>query len=133
MLCSTSPGYPSCPIVNETIAYANAGTGVNSTGGNSTSGLCALYLPGPGNWRVFYHDNNDLVNRLSSEGGWGSGLPISTKASHNSSIACSFTHQVDMNVFYVDAASSSLYISAYKSNYGWQTRKPLLHTFRLFS
>src|SRR5580700_8168677 len=116
MVCTS--GYPSCPIATQNIIYANNGTGVGSS-----SGLCALYLPNSMNWLTFYHDSNGVVNQLTSLGGWHSEGPLSGKAKGGSSIACSITQQGNMDVFYVDAVSSSLYITSSLAGGNWGSRK----------
>jgi hypothetical protein len=88
-----------------------------------SSSLAVVYLAASSGWRAFYQaTNGTILEVVGTFKGWRAGAAFSTAdAVGGSPLALSMVTAPEMNIFYVDSSSSSLYSVSY--NDGWNTRK----------
>lgn len=91
------------------------------------TGLAAVNVDDAQDWRVFYHDKNNMISQLAgNNSGFDSGQVIGGEGLPGSSIAATNINSTtnNINVFYVDDLTSALYTFEFTND--WTTRKYLV-------
>lgn len=97
------------------------------TTAHASSSLVLVYLGTSDGWRAYYQATNGTILELvGTSAGWKVGATLSAvDAIGGSPLALSMVTSPEMNIFYVDSATSNLFSISY--NDGWQARNSPLY------
>jgi hypothetical protein len=89
---------------------------------NPSSSLAAIYMDASYGWRVYYQTTSGSIQELVGGNSWKTGSILGTGIS-GTAITVSMISVPNLNVFYIDSSTSSLYFMAYTN--GWSNRSSL--------
>lgn len=103
----------------------------SGTNVNPSSSLAAIYMDATWGWRVYYQATGGAIEELIGNNGWSTGnggVALGTGIK-GTAITISMISTPNLNVFYIDAFTDTLYFTVYTS--GWSTGLSLLPCLRV--
>ena len=91
----------------------------SGTNVNPSSSLAAIYMDAAYGWRVYYQTTSGSIQELVGGNGWNTGTTLGSGLS-GTAITVAMISVPNLNVFYIDASTDSLYFMAFTSS--WSAR-----------
>jgi hypothetical protein len=91
----------------------------SGTNVNPSSSLAAIYMDASYGWRVYYQAISGSIQELVGGNSWKTGSTLGTGIS-GTAITVAMISVPNLNVFYIDYSTSSLYFMAF--TYDWSNR-----------
>jgi hypothetical protein len=92
----------------------------SGTNVNPSSSLAAIYMDAAYGWRVYYQTTSSKIQELVGfSGSWNTGTTLGSGLS-GTAITVSMISVPNLNVFYIDSSTTSLYFMAFTSS--WSAR-----------
>jgi hypothetical protein len=103
-----------------TVSLLGSQTIQSGTNVNPSSSLAAIYMDATWGWRVYYQAKGGAIQELVGTNGWNTGSTLATGIT-GTAITVAMISPPNLNVFYINAFTDTLYFTSYTNSWstGW--------------
>jgi hypothetical protein len=102
-----------------TLSFVGTDIIQSGTNVNPSSSIAAIYMDAAWGWRVYYQTTSGTIQELVGGKSWNTGTTLGSGIA-GTAITVAMISAPNLNVFYLDSSTDSLYFMAYTS--GWSAR-----------